>query len=265
MKASTNILVIAAFLLTASCSYKEMADKLIPKEESQFAQDCLQKLQRKDFDHIKRYIDKSIESQVTDEKLLEVVNYFPSGQLISTELIGSQVNVVNSQWHGNFSFEYHFSDGWALANVVLKKSGDNLSVVGFNVYRTAASQKELNKFTLIGKTALQYLVLIMAVATPLFTLLTTYFCIRTPMPKRKWLWILFVLVGIGSISVNWTTGQFWFQPVSIKLFSASAMAAGPFAPWIISASIPLGAILFSFKRKRYIQASRANNAINEDS
>jgi len=54
------------------------------------------------------------------------------------------------------------------------------------------------------------------------------------------------------------------QPLSINLFSASAMAAGPFAPWIVSACIPLGAILFWFKRKGLIEASRANNAINAE-
>ncbi|MCF7981573.1 MAG: hypothetical protein K9K86_06280, partial [Pseudomonadales bacterium] len=245
-------------------SYQDMADNLIPKQESEFAKDYLHRLQARDFEHIKKYIDPSIEAQVTDEKLLEVAEYFPSGELLSTELIGSQVNVFNGKWQGNFSFEYHFADGWALANVVLKKSDENLSVIGFNVYRTKASQKELNKFTLGGKTPLHYFVLVSAVLAPLFILVTTYFCIRTPIPKRKWLWVIFVLVGIGSISINWSTGQFGIQPLSIKLFSASAVAAGPFAPWIISASVPLGAIMFWFRRKGFIAASGANNQVNKD-
>ncbi|EAU55600.1 hypothetical protein SPV1_01592 [Mariprofundus ferrooxydans PV-1] len=264
MKKLTSILIAAVLMLIAGCSYQDMADNLIPKQESAFAKDYLHRLQTRDFESIKKYIDPSIEAQVTDNKLLEAAKYFPSGNLLSTELIGSQVNVVNGNWQGNFSFEYHFSDGWALANVVLKKSDDNLSVIGFNVYRTKASQKELNKFTLGGKSALHYFVLALAVLAPLFILVTTYFCIRTPIPKRKWLWVVFVLVGIGSISINWSTGQFGIQPLSIKLFSASAFEAGPFAPWIISASIPLGAIIFWFKRKRFIATNRANIQVNED-
>jgi len=243
-------------ILVSACSFKDMADNLIPKEESQFAKEYLNRLHAKDIDHIKKYIDPSIEAQVTEEKLTEISEYFPSGELLSTELIGSQVNVFNSQWQANFSFEYQFSSGWALANVVLKKSNDVLSVVGFNVYRTTASQKELNKFTLGGKSAIQYLVLAFVIVAPIFILVTTYFCIKTPIPKRKWLWVVFVLVGIGTISVNWTTGQFGIQLLSIKLFSASAMAAGPFAPWFISASLPLGAIIFWFNRKGFIETSR---------
>jgi hypothetical protein len=242
-----------------------MAEKLIPKEESRFAQDYLEKLQRKDLGYVKRHFDRSIKDQVTDEKLLEIANYFPRGELIKTQIIGSQVNVFNSEWQGNFSFEYQFSDGWALANVVLKKSGEALSVVGFNVYRTKTSQKELNRFIFTGKSVLQYLILVMAVAAPLIILVTMYFCFRTPIHKRKWLWILFILVGVGSVSVNWTTGQIGLQLLSLNLLSASAMAAGPYSPWIISASIPIGAIVFWFKRKGFIEASRDNSAIDADS
>lgn len=265
MKNLKIILTSILLLLTTACSYQDMADKLIPKKESQFAKEYLLRLQQRDYEHIKKYIDPSIESQVTDEKLVEITEYFPTGALLSTELIGSQVNVFNSQWQGNFSFEYQFSGGWALANVVLKKSDDALSVVGFNVYRTEASQRELNHFSLYGKSLLQYLILIVAVIALIFILVTTYFCIKTPIQKRKWLWVIFILVGIGSISVNWTTGQYGIQLLSIKLFSASAMASGPFAPWIISASIPLGAILFWFKRKGFIETGKTNNAINSDS
>lgn len=265
MSTVSKIIIATFILLVSACSYQDMAGELIPKEESQFAMDYLHKLHARDFEHVKKYLDPSIESQVTDENLIELAKYFPSGELLSTELIGSQVNVVNSQWQGNFSFEYQFSGGWALANVVLKKSKDALSVIGLNVYRTRASQKQLNKFNLSGKSAIHYLVLILAITAPLFILLTMYFCIITPIPKRKWLWVLFVLVGVGTISINWTTGQYAIQPLSIKLFSASAMSAGPFSPWIVSASIPLGAILFWFKRNGFIEASRAKSSINTDS
>lgn len=241
-----------------------MPTKLIPKQESQFAKDYLHHLQTKDFEYVKKYIDPSIDTQVADQKLIEIAGYFPSGKLLSTELIGSQINVFNSGWQGNFTFEYHFSSGWALANVVLKNSGDNLSVIGFSVYRTAASQKELNKFTLSGKSSWQYLILSLAILAPLFILVTMYFCVRTPIQKRKWLWVIFVLVGFGSISVNWSTGQLGFQPLSIKFLSASAMAAGPYAPWIISASIPFGAIMFWFKRKKFIAENEASNQVNKD-
>lgn len=264
MKILTKMFAIALMLFVASCSYQDMADKLIPKEESQFARNYLQKIRSKDFDYVRKYVDKSIESEVTDQKLTEISDYFPSGSLISTEIIGSQVGESNSQWHGNFTFEYQFSDGWALANVVLKKSNETLSVVGFNVYRETASQKEINKFSFNGKSATQFMVLAMAVASAIFVLVTVYFCIRTPIPRRKWLWVLFMFVGVGSVSVNWTTGQYGVQPLYVMLFSSGATSAGPFAPWIISTSLPIGAIIFWFKRKAIILGSKAAGTVFSD-
>lgn len=125
------------------------------------------------------------------------------------------------------------------------------------VYRADSSQQERNKFTLEGKSALHYLTLVLAAMVPLFIVVTAYFCIRTPIPKRKWLWVIFIFVGIGKFSLNWTTGQLDFQPLSLQLFSASAMAMGPHAPWIISVSVPLGTIMFWFKRKQFIAESEA--------
>jgi len=63
------------------------------------------------------------------------------------------------------------------------------------------------------------------------------------MARRKWAWIIFILFGIGKISINWATGEWTIVPLSIQLFSSSAFAALN-GPWIIAASLPLGAIMF---------------------
>lgn len=248
-----------------SCSYEQMAEKLIPKEESQFAKTYLIKLKDKDLPFVKRYISPSIEKQVSDQKLLQVADYFPGGDLLSAELIGSQVNTINTHWTGNFTFEFHFSNGWAVANAVMEKNGDTPSIAGFNVYRTPASQQELNRFSLSGKTVGQYFLLFFAVAVIVFTFVTAYLCIRTPIPKRKWLWLLITLVGFGKFAMNWTTGQYEVQTLTVNLFSAGMFRAGPVAPWVLTVSLPLGAILFWIKRKKLAMASVSNQANNSNS
>ncbi len=84
-------------------------------------------------------------------------------------------------------------------------------------------------------------------------------CIRTPVAKRKWLWILFVLVGIGAIGVNWTTGQFSFRVATLNLLGAAAVSAGPHAPWFISVGFPLGAIMFWVKRRKFLSLAAAKH------
>ena len=245
--------IIISLSIITSCSYDEMMDKLIPKEEAKFAEDYLTKLRAKDFKYIKSQMSKETLAQANDVLLEKMSNYFRKGELLSTEIIGSQVNVFNDKWRGNFSFEYHFSDGWNLANAAFQKTEDKYEVIGLNVYQTNMSQKEFHAFTLKNKSILQYLILLLAIIVPVFIIVTTYYCARTPIPKRKWLWVIFVLLGIFSVQLNWTTGAIGIQPLSASLFGASAVAAGTHAPWIISTSFPLGAIIFWFKRKRFIE------------
>jgi hypothetical protein len=54
--------------------------------------------------------------------------------------------------------------------------------------------------------------------------------------------------GFGKIMVNWTTGAWDFMIFSAQLFSASAGAAY-FGPWIITVSLPMGAVFFLSRRK----------------
>jgi len=257
--------VILGISVLSSCTYQDMMDKLVPKEEAKMAEDYLTKLRERDFEFVKSKLSNKLKPQVTDLLLVQLAEYFRGGELISTELIGSQVHVFNGVWQGNFTYEYHFSEGWNLANAAFRKVDDKYEVIGINVYQTEMSQKEFHAFTLSNKTLLHYLVLVMAIFVPLFILVSTYFCVRTPIPKRKWLWVIFILLGVSAIQINWTTGQYAIQLLSAHLFGASAVAASPHAPWVISASIPLGAILFWIRRKRYIQLSNeANKPFNPD-
>jgi len=264
MKIMLKILLIIPILIITGCSSEFLKEKIVPKVESEFAKVYLNNLQNKNFNYIKQYIDPIIKKDANDEKLLEIADYFPTGELLSTELIGSKVSLFNDNWRGTFTFEYQFSNGWAVANVTLKRNDKDLSVIGFHVYQRDTSQKEINQFTLANKSVLQYTVLTLGIVIIFFTLITLYFCIKTPMQKKKWLWILFILTGIGSLGVNWTTGEYGTQFLSINLFASSAASSGPHSPWIFSISIPLGAILFWIKRKNFIEKTENKNTLLEE-
>ena len=101
--------------------------------------------------------------------------------------------------------------------------------------------------TLAGKSGAQFAVMASAAVVVALTLYAFVLCIRTRNVKRKWLWILFILVGFGAVQANWTTGEIGFKLLNIQLFSAGAVAQS-YSPWIITAALPLGAIIFLFKR-----------------
>lgn len=264
MKYFFKLIVIALIpFCMISCGYDEISEKLIPKEESDFAKEFLSKLKSRDFEYVQSLLSHEIAAQIDDELLVKMADHFRSGELISTKIIGSQVNIFNGEWKGNFTFEYEFESGWNLANTALRKTSNGYEVIGLNVYQPDKSQKEINAFKLSAKTPLQYIVLVFSVVVPLFIFVTLIACIKTPIPSKKWVWIIFVFLGVGAIQVNWTNGLYSLQLLSLNLFGASASAAGPAAPWIVSASMPLGAIMFWIKRKKFIAlADEANKSIH---
>lgn len=262
-----NLRVVLSFLvfLVASLAHADLSDNvLVPQAEMNFAKNYLNDLREKNFEAVLNHIDPELFGQVSTEKLEEIAAYFPAGKLLSTELIGSQVNTFDDTWQGNFSFEYEFESGWAVANVVMKRIADKTTVIGFNVYKTDASQKALNKFELTGKSALHYIILALACIVPLFIIISLVYCIKTPIPKRKWLWVLFILGGIGTVSINWSTGAFWFNILQYQILGAAALASSEYSPWIITAGFPLGAIIFWLKRKTFIERSTGDNLIHQD-
>lgn len=260
MRITAGILITVLATLLASCGYLEMADKLIPKEESTFAQHYLERLRAGDFDHVRRFMDAKLQAKASTENLHTLAQFFPDLEPVSIKLIGSQVVRSDDVFKGSFTFEYEFPSQWVLAGVVLTKRDEQLSVLGFQVIRTTASQQELNRFTLTGKNAAQYAVLLAALAVPIFILVTAVACLRTPIPRRRWLWVIFILLGVGTVSTNWATGEVGFVVLNVQLFGAAALAAGPYSPWVISAAFPLGAVMFWLRRRPFSRAAVAPTA-----
>ncbi len=212
------------------------------------AKTILADLRNGQVEYVNSLLSDELKSETSRETLEKAASFFHPGELLSAELIGSQVNVTNQQWTGNFTYEYHFESGWNLANAALRKTGDSYWIIGINVYQTKDSQKALNQFTLKGKSLAHYFILSLVIATPLFIFVTMICFFRTSIPRRRWRWLFFILVGIGSVQINWTTGEYAFQLLAVQLLGAGVIAAGPHAPWLLSAGLPIGAIMFWIKR-----------------
>jgi hypothetical protein len=180
--------------------------------------------------------------------LLKMAAMMPAGEPISVKLVGANTFTNNTLHRSNITYEYQYPDQWLLVNVAMKKQGGVSTLVGLNVKPLKDSLENINRFHLGGKSALQYAVLAFAVLAPLLSLYALILCVRTKMPRNKWLWIIFILFGLGGFSVNWTTGDWHFQPINFQLFSAGTFAP-PYGAWTITVALPLGAIWFLLRRK----------------
>jgi hypothetical protein len=136
-----------------------------------------------------------------------------------------------------------------LLNVATRKTSAGVTITGFNIDPLDQSLEEQHRFSLSGKSSFQYVILALAVIVPLFSLYALVLCVRTPFKGRKWPWVIFILMGIGKVAVNWTTDSWGVSLLSFQLLGAS-VSAQFCGPWIIAVSVPLGAILFLIKRNK---------------
>jgi hypothetical protein len=250
----TNLLlrrIVAALLLLAlaACNQADLLQKFASPADQALARSYIDHLRQGRMNEIEKAADPSIVDETLQGTLVKMADLIPLGEPTSVSLVGAhRMNTAESSTI-NLTFEYGFSGKWILTNVALKTQGGNTTVVGFSVVPQAASLEEQNKFTLGGKTLIQYLVLALGIVLPLLTLFALIVCIRTKLKGRKWPWILFVIFGFGNFAVNWTTGQWTFAPLYFQLFSASAFAP-LYGQWTLGVSVPLGAVFFLLLRKK---------------
>jgi hypothetical protein len=236
--------------MLVACSQKDMLQRFASPTEQAIAQKYIDELRSLDFGDIEKAIDPTIAEEVAGGTLAKMAALIPNGTPTSVQLVGA--NRFSSESAGttlNLTYEYQFGTQYLLTNVATKTKNGVLTIVGFRVLPESASLEAQNKFNLSGKSVLQYGVLGAAIMMAIFTLVALAVCIRTKMKRRKWLWILFILFGFGKLSVNWATGQWGVMVLAAQLFSASGTAAY-FGPWIVSVSLPVGAVLFLMNRRR---------------
>lgn len=90
---------------------------------------------------------------------------------------------------------------------------------------------------------------------------------RTRNLRRKWLWVIAILVGLPKFSINWTTGEiggfittagggFQIHP-SLQLLGIGYNRFGEYGPWFVSLSLPLGALIFLWRRRKLTRPKEA--------
>ena len=235
------------------CNQATFVKSWTPPNAESTARGYVDLLRQGQFDQIERDLDPSIVDSNLRDTLAKMAAIFPAGNPQSIKVVGVNtdvgVNIPHRQDTSKITLEYQFPNKWLLVNIATEKKRGFSSIVDFHVTPIPDSLENRNKFTLVGKSAIQYSILILAVCSLVFSFYVLILCIRRKDVKRKWLWLIAVLGGVEKVAVNWTTGQLTFGVLSIYLPTAIA-SRNPYGPWTIGVCIPLGAILFLLRHRK---------------
>jgi hypothetical protein len=245
-----QFMIAVALLCMLGCNQERMLQQFTSPSDQAEARQYIDCLRGNKLDEIEKVTDPSIQGSNLRATLTNMARLIPNEEPSSVKLVGAQLSYGPNGTAKNLTFEYDFSGKWFLINVATQDKAGTATLVGLNVYPQAKSLEELNRFSLTGKSSLHYFVVAFAVCVPLFTFYALLACLRTKISRRKWLWVLFIILGFGRFALNWSTGDWQISLVSFQLFSASAFAQ-PYGPWFVSVSLPVGALLFLIRRRSF--------------
>jgi hypothetical protein len=249
-----HVLVLFGLLL-AGCDQKAFLQRFVPKDDDAFARRFLDAIRTGDYTAADQMLVPSLRDAKSQSGLRELNHVLAHGEPVSVEIIGCNV-FTNASTKGttrttNLSYQIHFSDSWAAGNIAVGHQGGATAIVDSHFQSIPNSLEVLNRFTFAGKSAVHYLVFAVCLAVPLFILVALVICIRSRI-RRKWLWIIFLLLGFIQFRFDWASGHFDVQAISFLLFGASAFRPSPYASWILGFAIPVGAIIFLVSRRRLL-------------
>lgn len=249
------------------CDQAALMKKLIPAENEASARRYVNLLRQNNFDQIEKETNASIKGPNNRRKLVTMAAMFTAQEPTSVKVVGFRKHFSGDSRTTSISLEYEFPDRWLLVEVVTQTTGGVDTLLGIHVTPLADSLENLNRFTFVDKGASQYTIFFLAVLAALLTLYAFVLCIKTKIGKKKWLWLILVLVGAGKLGVDWTTGQLFFAPLFIQLPPAGAVA-DLYGAWFVFVSMPVGAIVFLALRNKLLESfqqgssARANAAVS---
>jgi len=244
---SIKILLSSFILLVSGCNVNPFFQDDLPKEDKLFAENYIDILQSNDINKAKSFFSDDL-SNSNIEWLDTIVVIVNQEKVKNKKLVYQKIiNNINPS-RSILSYELKYSSYCLLIELTIEKINDNYKIAGLYYYPMSGTFEELTTFKISSKPFTHYLMLIISAFVLILIVYALIVCVREPI-KKKWLWIIFILIGITKISFVWSSGTFDFQLISFQLLGIGVMKYHPYGSWILSASIPIGAIVFIFKRK----------------
>jgi hypothetical protein len=147
---------------------------------------------------------------------------------------------------------------WVFVTFSIRSTED--SITGIHAVTSEQSIEAINAFTFKNKGVSQYTAFAAGILLNAFAVYAITLCVTAKIGLKKWLWIVLMLFTFILVSVNWTTGDWSFDTVSLgfKLPPLPAnLVCSAYGPWNLKLGLPIAAIVFVLYRKKFEKTASA--------
>lgn len=239
---------VLLFLSLAGCKVGWFIDRVAPDAVND-GKIYFEELRQRQVDQILQSFDPSADKDRLRNDLGRVIALVPQQEPIGVETLGATAECKGSGVCTKLiTLEYKYPDRWVLFQVTVSNRSGHDAITDLSVQPESKPLESVSHFTLRGKGWIHYDILLLSLASVGFALYALVVCIRTPMRKRKWLWIIVTILGIGKLGIEWSSGELWYRVAYLSILPVGwgYDTESPF----LYASVPAGAILFLLLRNR---------------
>jgi len=266
-----NIFVFTILMLCvmtfSGCTFQEFFTAKNDKETEaadQLARSFLKTLKSGDMEAIASISTKSLTSPDAIKMLKAMAGQLEKREIVSIETVKARIisQYFSKTTRTLMAYQLKLDKGWMKALVVLDSTKGNTDFKVSTLYTEPIDKpmSELYAFTMTGVPTVNYLFLALTICTPIFILYMVSVCFRMHAPfMQKFMWILFILVGVGTLNFDWSSGRMGFRLFSALFLGASAYKDTIYGPWVLTLSFPVGAIAFFVYLSRVMKAQRSEN------
>jgi len=263
-----RFLILPFLLLLAACSVNLLPQTdFFDDEVMESFESVLEHVSNKDVSAI---LDMSLTEfqnieniEVEIEKILSYAGEAKNSELIIAEHRYADNSLVAKKVF-YAAYEYKNGENYDVLEIALQKENEECCFLRhINIKKNEFQSSTYHNFKSHKYDAKRIGFIGLMIGTLMFILVTLIRVIRDKNLNRKWLWFIFVIFGFYGMTLNWTTGQissnfmsmnpnggFKFSIVKFNLLGSSFTRSGLFYPWILDWGFPLGAVIYSIKRRK---------------
>jgi hypothetical protein len=142
-----------------------------------------------------------------------------------------------------------FEKGPAMLEMIYLPEGEGNQVEKYSIQPEDQTFTQFCAFP-FNVPVIYYLFMLLAWGLVLLNAHTLVRCCFMPL-KRKWLWILFILIGIGDFTVDWQIGGSLNLNFLDIVMPVAQISRNPLmSPWEIGFTIPVGMIVFLLTHRK---------------
>ena len=256
---------VLLIICLSGCNPKFNFSKIVPDNVNKFATGFISEIHKGNVDSCLTMMSPEMNNENGKQFLTNTYSNIRAFSIDTFSIIRARkTSMLGEDGFTNYRIDYEYKTGtkFLYFNFGIREQNEEMKVTAFDGRIMDDSLSKIYAFTFKDKGFLHYLFLFLAILIPVFIIITLIAAIKTKLTK-KWLWIIGILFGFIKFSINWTTGQVGFSLINMSFLGAGFSKAGIIAPWILSFSIPIVAIVFWYKRYSGKKEAEAKTLIDE--